>query len=305
MKFALLDGGRAGVVVPGGVIDISEVFGDMGGLPPQLRVLKVIDAWNGLEPKIRTAVSRGNVLSLSEAGLCAPVPRPGKILCAVGNYKEGVTNYAGALNLFLKSPTSVIGPGEQIVLPAVEARAFHHEAELAVVIGRTARNISAEQALDFVFGYTCFIDVSARDVPVIGRGIGFIDKSFDTFGPMGPWIVTRDEIPNPQALRVRLWIDGELRQDYGTDDMDHPVRNLLSWASNVTTLEPGDVIACGTNHQGLGPLQDGERVVIEIDAIGRFEVHVKDPLRRTWPKGIEEAFAKKVRERRVAGAKAP
>jgi 2-keto-4-pentenoate hydratase/2-oxohepta-3-ene-1,7-dioic acid hydratase in catechol pathway len=117
---------------------------------------------------------------------------------------------------------------------------------------------------------------------------------------MGPWIVTRDEIADPQDVRVRLWVDDELRQDYSTQDMDHPVSELVAWASRVATLDPGDLISCGTNHQGLGPLQDGDRVAMEIEAVGRLEFTVEDPFGRSWPKGIDTAIAERVRTLRTA-----
>jgi 2-keto-4-pentenoate hydratase/2-oxohepta-3-ene-1,7-dioic acid hydratase in catechol pathway len=137
--------------------------------------------------------------------------------------------------------------------------------------------------------------VSARG---LGTGVGFVDKSFDTFAPLGPWIVTRDEIPDPQRLRVRMWVNGQPRHDYHTASMEHPVSALVSWTSGIATLEPGDVLACGTDHQGIGPVQDGDRVEIEIDGVGRMAVAVHDALRRRWPREIDGEMARFVRERR-------
>jgi 2-keto-4-pentenoate hydratase/2-oxohepta-3-ene-1,7-dioic acid hydratase in catechol pathway len=171
---------------------------------------------------------------------------------------------------------------------------------LAPVIGRRARNLSADDAMDVVFGYTSLIDVSAR---ALGRGQDLVDKSNDTFCPLGPWIVTKDEIPDPQRLGIRLWVDDQLRQDYNTDDMDFPVRELVAWASEVLTLEPGDVFGCGTNHQGLGPLQDGEHVRLEIEGIGALEVDVSDPWQRKWPVGIDAGIGPAVIKLRVTGVR--
>ena len=206
------------------------------------------------------------------------------------------------LNMFLKAPSSIIDPGETIVLTEDDAVIFHHEAELAPVIGRRAKNVSAQNSLEYVFGYTCLIDVSAR---CAGRGQDLADKSPDTFCPLGPWIVTRDEIPDPQKLSVRLWVDGVLRQDYNTDDMEHPVSDLIAWTSDVLTLEPGDVLGCGTNHQGLGPLQDAETVAMEIERIGRMEFTVRDPLKRRWPVGIDRGIGPAVVKLRCTGVRPP
>jgi 2-keto-4-pentenoate hydratase/2-oxohepta-3-ene-1,7-dioic acid hydratase in catechol pathway len=155
--------------------------------------------------------------------------------------------------------------------------------------------------MDYVFGYTCMMDLSARGM---GGFVGFADKSHDGFAPMGPWIVTADEIDDPQSLQVRLWVDGELRHDYNMDDMAYPIARLIEWASTINTLEAGDVISCGVNHQGLGPIQDGETVVMEIEQVGRLSVVVQDPHKRKWPKGIDHEMAAWVKDS-LAGKRVP
>jgi 2-keto-4-pentenoate hydratase/2-oxohepta-3-ene-1,7-dioic acid hydratase in catechol pathway len=138
-----------------------------------------------------------------------------------------------------------------------------------------------------VFGYTCLIDVSARgEGRRTWRAGSWLGKSFDTFAPIGPCIVTADEIPEPNDLVVRFWNDGQLRHNYNTDDMEHRVPELVEFASTIMTLNTGDLIACGTNHEGLGALQDGETVEIEIERIGRMSLKVADPLKRSWERGI-------------------
>jgi 2-keto-4-pentenoate hydratase/2-oxohepta-3-ene-1,7-dioic acid hydratase in catechol pathway len=141
-----------------------------------------------------------------------------------------------------------------------------------------------------VFGYTCFMDVTAR-----GEGrrtwpasqpMSWLGKSFDTFAPLGPCIVTADEIDNPNDLHVRFWNDGQLRHNYNTDDMEHRVPELVEFATTVMTMKSGDIIACGTNHEGLGALQDGETAEIEIQGIGRMAIRVADPLKRKWERGV-------------------
>ena len=146
----------------------------------------------------------------------------------------------------------------------------------------------------WVFGYTAYNDVSARG---LGRSgiISFLGKSFDTFAAFGPWIVTRDELPDPQTLRITVDVNGERRQDYATSDMERPVPELMTYISSVTTLHPGDVICCGTNHQGLGAMQDGDAVVTAVSGIGSFTVHVRDDLERTWQRGIDRAAGERVK----------
>jgi 2-keto-4-pentenoate hydratase/2-oxohepta-3-ene-1,7-dioic acid hydratase in catechol pathway len=175
---------------------------------------------------------------------------------------------------------------------------FHHEAELCVVIGKPAKDISRADAMNYVFGYTCMMDISARGLTRGGVTGWYVDKSYDTFAPLGPWIVTRDEVADPQKLSVKLSVDGVPRQDYNTDDMEHGVAELVAWASEVSTLEPGDIISCGTNHQGLGPVQDGDTLTMEIQSIGSLTVTVSDPLKRSWPKKVDTEIAALVRARR-------
>jgi len=233
--------------------------------------------------------------------LRAPVPRPTKLLCAQANFREGLERTNRPVGLFLKASSCVIGPGDTVELRHPDVAVFHHEPELALIIGKPARDVPLARAMDYVFGYTCMMDLSARGM---GGFVGFADKSHDGFAPMGPWIVTADEIADPQSLQVRLWVDGELRHDYNMDDMAYPIARLIEWASTINTLEAGDVISCGVNHQGLGPIQDGETVVIEIEQVGRLSVHVQDPHKRKWPKGIDHEMAAWVKDS-IAGKRVP
>jgi 2-keto-4-pentenoate hydratase/2-oxohepta-3-ene-1,7-dioic acid hydratase in catechol pathway len=222
------------------------------------------------------------------------VPRPPKLIACFGNYREGTGRERQTQDMFLESPDSVIGPGGVVVLPPHDATIFHHEAELALVIGTRAKDLPAdERAYAALAGYTCGIDVS-------GRGIGRmppsrIGKSFDTFTPLGPVIVTPDEVGDPHELRVTLSVNGEARQDYSTSDMEYSVPEVLAFASGYMTLVPGDVILCGTNHQGLGALQDGDRVSMTIERVGTLDVSVRDARQREWPRGVDQAMAARVR----------
>ena len=292
MKLALFNDHIPGVIIGDRIVDASRAAGDIMQLPGVYRMPALIEAFDKLRPSLE-GLQASDGVPLSDVQLRAPVPQPSKILCAAANFREGVDAPLKPLLMFLKSPAAICDPGGTIVLPRTEVDVFHHEAELAVVIGKRATSVSMADALDHVFGYTCFIDGSARGP---GRGISLTGKSYDTFAPIGPWIVTRDEIPEPSKLQVRLWVDGVLRQDYSMSDIAHPIPEIISGSSEVSTLFPGDVLACGTNHQQLGPIQDGETVEIEIDDIGRLAVSVSDPLKRSWTAEVDEKMAAQMRE---------
>ena len=230
---------------------------------------------------------RGNV-PLDQVRLRPPLPRPGKILCCIANYWEHAQREARPLNMFLKNPEAVVGPGDTIRLPEfTEPWIFMHEAELALVIKGPAKKISQANWRSAVFGYTGLIDVSARgEGRRTWKAGSWLGKSFDTFAPIGPCIATADEIPEPNDVVVRFWNDGQLRHNYNTDDMEHRVPELIEFASTVMTLNTGDLIACGTNHEGLGALQDGETVEIEVQHVGRMSLKVADPLKRQWERGV-------------------
>jgi 2-keto-4-pentenoate hydratase/2-oxohepta-3-ene-1,7-dioic acid hydratase in catechol pathway len=300
MKLALFNDYIPGVVNEDRIVDISGIVGlAIMNLPPADRMPAIITDFDRLRAKIVEG-SGGSGFPLSQVQLRAPAPRPSKMLFGLGNYRENVNGEVAPLGLFLKSPSSILDPGGTVKLPPIDAVIFHHEAELAFVIGKRGKDIPETKALDHVFGYTCVVDVSARG---LGGGVLFIDKSPDTFCPMGPWIVTRDEVPDPQKLSVRFWENDELRQDYNTEDMEHPIREIIAWASKIATLEVGDVFACGTNHQGLGPMQDGETGTIEIERIGRMTVKVEDPQKRRWPFGIDRGVGKAVRQWKLTGVR--
>ncbi|MGH7905423.1 MAG: fumarylacetoacetate hydrolase family protein [Candidatus Binataceae bacterium] len=302
MKLALFNDYLPGVVVGDRIVDVSDVVGrEVMNLRPYDRMPEIIVRFERLKEPLQSAV-RGEGVAVSSVRLRAPLPRPSKMLNAIGNYYEFTKTPKKPIGLFLKAPSSVLDPGGTVELPPHQAKVFHHEAELAVVIGKSAAKVSEQDANNFIFGYTCFIDVSARG---LGDGVGFTGKSFDTFAPIGPWIVTKDEIPDPLKLQIRFWVNDEPRHDYNTSDMEHSPAELLSWASAVSTLEPGDVISTGTNHQQIGPVQDGETITIEIERIGRMSAKVHDALKRKWPKEIDKPMADWVRERRTNPNAAP
>ena len=275
-----------GVITGRGIVNVSDVVRLQA--TPQLTMTGIIDDFDRLRPALERRAQDGDAIPLDNVRLRAPLPRPGKILACIANYWEHGALEARALNMFLKNPDAVIGPGDTIVLPEFsEPWIFMHEAELALVIKGPAKLVKPENWKSAVFGYTGMIDVSARaEGRRTWKAGSWLGKSFDTFAPLGPCIATLDEIANPNDVLVRFWVDGQLRHNYNTDDMEHLVPELVEFASTIMTLNSGDVIACGTNHEGLGPLQDGEVVDFEIQGIGRMRLDVHDPLKRSWDKGI-------------------
>lgn len=290
MKIVRYDHDKVGLMQDSNVIDVSGVVPEGG--TPQLTIEGLINNFQSLRGALQRALEQGKGVPLASVQLLPPVPRPGKIVCMGGNFGEFVGR-KGTMWGFLKSPEAVLGPSGTVVLPPEDANIFHHEAELVAVIGRTACRVGQDGALENIFGYMCGCDVSARFPPETRQQFG---KSFDTFAPIGPCIVTADEIPDPHQLQVRMWVDGQLRHDYPMHDIAHSIEESLAWMSSMVTLKPGDLFFLGTNHQGIGPLQDGEHAVIEIDRIGRLEFDVSDPLQRRWPKEIDAVSAQDVRE---------
>jgi len=275
-----------GLLTERGVVDVAHAV--PSGPTPQATMQGVIDDFETLRPALERLAREGAARPLAEVRLRPPLPRPGKILACIANYWEHGALEPRALNMFLKNPDAVIGPGDTIVLPHLtEPWIFMHEAELALVIKGPAKNVTQANWQRAVFGYTGMIDVSARgEGRRTWKAGSWLGKSFDTFAPIGPCIATLDEIANPNDVHVQFWVDGQLRHNYNTDDMEHLVPELVEFATAIMTLNSGDLIACGTNHEGLGPLQDGEVVDFEIHGIGRMRLDVRDPLKRTWEKGI-------------------
>ena len=294
MKLVLYRQQSSNVLGPGlmterGVVDIARLV--RAGHTAQLTMQHIIDDFDRLKPALEKAAHDGDAVPLASVRLGPPLPRPGKILACIANYWEHAQRDARALNMFMKNPDAVIGPDDTIRLPEfTEPWAFMHEAELAIVIKGPAKMVKQANWRGAVFGYTCMIDVTAR-----GEGrrtwpsnppMSWLGKSFDTFAPLGPCIVTADEIPDPNDLHVQFWNDGQLRHNYNTDDMEHPVPEIIEFATTVMTLNTGDVLSCGTNHEGLGFLQDGEKVEILIHGIGRMTLNIVDPLKRNWERGL-------------------
>ena len=270
MRLARFDGDRLGIVVEDAVRDITDAVLGRSGFRTDDPMLALIHL--GAPP----AVTPADEHPLGEVRLDAPLRRPGKIIAAAANYwkhtqemnpgqeKPGGIREKG---FFLKAPSSLIGSGGTVRLPFADRRT-DQEAELAVVIGRGGRHIAPERAMGHVFGYACLLDITVR-----GKEDRGFRKSFDTFTPLGPWITTRDEVPDPMALAIECRVNGEVRQKDTTGSMILGIPDLVAWISEGMTLEPGDVIATGTP-AGVGPLAPGDRVEVTIERLGTLSVDV-------------------------------
>lgn len=270
-------GDRLGILEGAQVIPCSTLGKNLPGTMAEL-----LYGWPAVHAALEAALradSQPETIRLAQVELLAPIPRPGKIVAVGVNY----SSHAHEQNreppdhpvLFAKLTTSVIGDGAEIRWDPRLTQAVDLEAELAVVIGRTCRRVPASSALEYVLGYTCLNDVTARDLQYADRQ--FVrGKSLDTFCPLGPAVVTADEVGDPQTLRLRSLVNGEVMQDTSTADMIFGVAELISFCSQAFTLEPGDVLTTGTP-AGVGwfrepkrLLHDGDEVVVEIERIGRL-----------------------------------
>ena len=295
MKIGFYDDYRLGVVKNDQIVDVMPALGEFHARDPQELISTVIRHWPDLEGRLSDYVSNNQGVALSGVRIRPPLPRPAYLVCMAVNYLEFGTRPMPDIDAFLKAPDSVIGDGDTVYLdPDCNATIFHHEAELAVVIGKPASRVKADEAMDYVFGYTGFIDVSGR-TRVRDAQSYYQTKSWPTFGPMGPFIVTRDEIPDPHSLEIRITNNSEARQSFNTDDMAHKIPASLEFVTRITPLGPGDVVSTGTNHQGLGPIQDGDALTLEVQQIGALHVRVHDPLKREWPRGVDQAMAERMR----------
>jgi 2-keto-4-pentenoate hydratase/2-oxohepta-3-ene-1,7-dioic acid hydratase in catechol pathway len=299
MKLMFFDDFKLGVLKGDAVVDVSAAVRDIAHTGPHNLISVLIERFADYKAKLDDAAARGSGIPVASVKIRPPLPKPVNIDCMAVNYMEdGTLKEPAPINGFHKSPSAVIGHGDTMVLPDVPAGIFEGEAEVAVVIGKRASRVRAADAMGYVFGYVNFIDGSARALPPPGN-VFYQMKSRDTFAPMGPYIVTADEIPDPQHLQIRLWVNGTLKQNFNTSDMAHNIASCIEWVTSIHTLEPGDVLATGTNHRGLSSFQDGDLVELETEGLGRLRVHVRDDLKRTWSrdtrlehkqKGLDGAF---------------
>ncbi len=282
MKICFYNDYTLGVLNGDQVVDMSEHVRDIPMVGPHDLINGLIEHFEDYRGVFEDAAANGAGVPAGSVQFRAPLPRPINIDCMAVNYMEsGTKKEKSPINAFLKASNSVIGPNETMVCQDVPATIYEGEAELGLVMAKRAYQVSEDDAMDYVFGYVNFIDGSARGLPPAGN-VFYQMKARETFSPLGPYIVTKDEIDDPQNLDVKLWVNGELKQDFNTDDMAHSIKTCISWVSHVHTMEPGDVLATGTNHRGLNPFHDGDVVELEIEGLGRLTINVQDDLKRTW-----------------------
>jgi len=282
VKLCYFNDFRLGVIKGDQVVDVTDAAKGVPHRDTRDLIVGVIAEWDSYKGKLEKAAADGKGVPLAGVRLRPPVPRPGNIDCMAVNYMEdGTLPEKPAINCFHKAATAVIGEGDTMVLPDVPASIFEGEAELALVIGKRASNVKAADYKQYIFGYTCFIDGSARGLPPPGN-VFFQMKSRATFAPIGPWLVTADEIADPQKLGIELKNNGVTMQKFNTDDMAHQIPRCIEWLSSIHTLEPGDIVATGTNHRGLNSFMDGDKIELTIEKVGTLKFNVKDELKRTW-----------------------
>jgi 2-keto-4-pentenoate hydratase/2-oxohepta-3-ene-1,7-dioic acid hydratase in catechol pathway len=282
MRLVVFDEHRIGALEPDGIHDLTDLVEPVPAFAAPYRMNALIAGFDGLRDRIEERRRTGPVVALDAVRLRAPSPRPRNFLAAPRNYASHGAEMTGSLSagagtprelgLFVKASGCLAGPNDSVELPPVEGRRFDHEGEIGVVIGRAARGVEADQALDHVFGYTLVLDATMR-MTETQREERTMRKSFATFSPAGPCILTADEVPDPSALVVRLWVGDDLRQEGFATDLIVDIPGLVAMASSIVELEPGDLIATGTP-AGVGPIQPGEVITVECEPIGRMTLPV-------------------------------
>jgi 2-keto-4-pentenoate hydratase/2-oxohepta-3-ene-1,7-dioic acid hydratase in catechol pathway len=282
MKLCRYNDNRLGVAADDGVRDVTAVLAKLASAAypfPKHDVL--IASLDSLRPEIEKLARGAKPVPLAQVKLLSPVANPGKIIAAPVNYTKHLQEaladkgiHHGNLvqeihkaGMFLKATSSVVGPGEGVKLVHTDRR-NDHEVELALVIGKQAKNVKAAQALDCVAGYCIGLDMTIR-----GPEERSLRKSPDSYCVLGPWLVTRDEVPDPGHLGVKITVNGQVKQDAHTSDLILSVAQLIEWGSSFYTLHPGDVILTGTP-QGVGPVRPGDTMLATVERIGSMEVKV-------------------------------
>jgi 2-keto-4-pentenoate hydratase/2-oxohepta-3-ene-1,7-dioic acid hydratase in catechol pathway len=282
VKIIFFDDFRLGVLSGDQVVDVSDKVTDIPMVGPHDLINGLIENFENYRSVFEAVAASGDGVPLDGVRIRPPLPRPINIDCMAVNYMEdGTRSEPAPINAFTKAPNSIIGPDDTMVLQDIPATVFEGEAELGVVIGRRCYQVNEAEAMDYVFGYINLIDGSARGLPPAGN-VFFQMKARETFTPIGPYLVTKEEISDPQSLPIKLWVNGNLMQDFNTDDMAHSITRCIEWISHVHALEPGDIIATGTNHGGLNPFHDGDVVELECEGLGRLKINIRDDLKRTW-----------------------
>src|SRR5213075_2211781 len=282
MKICRFDDNRLGLVRDDGIRDVSAALAKLPAVSyPFPRHDALIAHLEGLAPEIERLAQSASPVPVDKVKLLSPLANPGKIIAAPVNYKKHLEEaladkgiHHGNLvqeihkaGMFLKAPSSLVGAGEGVKLVHTDRR-NDHEVELAVVIGRTAKNVAAAKALDHIAGYCIGLDMTIR-----GPEERSLRKSPDSYCVLGPWLVTRDEVPDPGQLSVRIAVNDAVKQDAHTSDLILSVTELIEWGSSFYTLYPGDVILTGAP-QGVGPVKPGDVMLATVERIGSMQVQV-------------------------------
>jgi 2-keto-4-pentenoate hydratase/2-oxohepta-3-ene-1,7-dioic acid hydratase in catechol pathway len=281
MKLATFNTDRVGIVEGDTIFDVTSAV-PVGPSWPPTHMNSLIYQWQELKASVLEVRESVEGMPLSSVSLGAPVPAPLNLVAAPANYSRHIAEMGPLgsgrsmrkLGFFLLASSSILAPGGRVILPKGSEREFHHECELAVVIGKPCKNVPVAAALEYVFGYTCVMDLTMR-MTESHKEERVMRKSFDTFTPMGPWIVTADEISDPQQLTMELFVNNTRRQSATTADMIVSVAEQISLISSVMTLQPGDVVATGTP-DGVGQIRPGDTVRIGIEGLGGFSVDVAE-----------------------------
>lgn len=274
MQILRFNDDRIGVLKDGDrVVDVSEAIDYRVEKGPQRVIEQVIEEFETLRQRFEAITERDQGIPLDTVQLLVPIPRPSRCLAAFSNYIDRDRTVDDLPEDFFFKDPDLVGPEGQVeLLDIPNVVVYQPEAELAYVIGKNVKNVSQEDAMEHIFGYVPFFDISARGTT---RRTQLIHKGQDTYGPCGPWITTKDEVPDPHNLQVRSWVNGEVRQDYSTSNMAHKIPAQIAWLSRFSRLRPGDIVATGTYHVGLGPINDGDTLEIEIEGLGRARFHVR------------------------------
>jgi len=283
LRIVSFNGGKAGIVVSDEVLDVSKALRGINfrNWANYKYVRNLIEQWDEVQILLERVSRSKHVVerfsyNLNDVSFDAPITTPSKIICVGRNYMSHIEEMREEVPsepiFFLKPPSALTGHNSKIVLP-VESERVDHEIELAVIIGKRCKGVSPKEAWNTIFGYTILLDITARDLQ--RKDVTwFRAKGFDTFCPLGPWIVTKDEIEDPQNLNIELRVNGEVRQRGNTKDMIFKINELISFASKVCTLEPGDILATGTP-QGVAPLKHGDIIEGYIEKVGLLRLTVK------------------------------
>ena len=278
MKLVRFDGWRVGVTDGKKIIDVSALCGAGEGDWPPVAMNRLIRDFDGLRPTLEKRLLQDSGVPYADAHLETPVPWPNKLIAYPVNYHDHAKEMASrglahVQGYFLKANSSLCGASDVIELPDLPGREIHHECEIALVIGKQCRDIPAERALEHVFGFACLMDMTVR-----GKEERVFRKSYYTFTPVGPWIVTADEVPDVSNINMKLWVNDELRQQANTRDLIVDMPSMVAIASSASTLYPGDLIATGTP-AGVGPVRAGDLVTIEVEHVGRMALRVVQGIR--------------------------